>query len=101
MSRQIQVPDDVHAALCAIAESRGRKVSAGRGSGMVAMLREMCEMFKPIECGDMDEAWERFNARIMPALNALALEATRHHERVDISFSTSRGLHLKRPHQGQ
>jgi hypothetical protein len=96
VTKQIQVPDDVYDALVAIAESRGRKIMAGRGSGMVATLREMIELFKPIECGEMNEAWARFNARIMPALNSLALEATRHHERVDISFNVSRGLHLKR-----
>lgn len=96
MTKQIQVSDDVYAALCAIAESRGRRVTSGRGSGMVATLREICEMWRPIEGNDMSEAWARFNARIMPTLNSLMLEATRHHERVDISFSVSRGLSLKR-----
>ena len=96
MTKQIQVPDDVYDALVAIAESRGRKVTAGRGGGMVATLREMCELFRPIECGEMGEAWARFNARIMPALNSLMLEATRHHESVDISFNASKGLHVTR-----
>jgi len=96
MTKQIQVPDDVYAALVAIAESRGRTIKPGRDSGMVATLREMCELFQPIECGDMSEAWARFNARVMPAINSLTLEATRHHERVDVSFGDSSGMSLKR-----
>lgn len=96
MTHQIQVPDDLYEALVALAERQGRPIRSGRGSGMVATLREMAELFRSIECGDMDEAWARFNARIMPAINELALEATRHHERVDISFSALKGMSLKR-----
>ena len=56
MTKQIQVPDGVYNALCAIAESRGRSIKPGRGSGMVATLREMAEMFQPIECGEIRTA---------------------------------------------
>lgn len=96
MTRQIQVPDSVYESLCLIAEARGHKVTAGRGSGMVATLREMADIFRPLECGNMDEAWSRFFARIMPAVNELAITASRHREAVDMDTSASKGLTLKR-----
>lgn len=96
MTHQIQVPDDLYIALCSIAESHGRKIGPGRGSGLVSTLREMADIFAPLHSNDADEVWMRFNARIMPALNELMIEATRHHERADIAFSIGKGLSIKR-----
>lgn len=96
MTHQIQVPDNLYTALCSIAEARGRSIKPGRGSGLVATLKEMAEMFAPLHSNDADEVWMRFNARIMPALNELMIEATRHHERADIAFSVDKGLSIKR-----
>lgn len=96
MTRQIQVPDDLYKSLCLIAEARGHKVSVGRSSGMVATLREMADLFKPLDCGDMDEAWSRFFARIMPTVNELSLAALHHREQVDVDARASKGLTLKR-----
>lgn len=95
MTKQIQVPNDVYENLCDIAESLGHPVKVGRGSGLVWTLREMCNAFKPIRCGDADEAWLRFFTRIMPAISDLMLEAIRHHERAD-SESNSKGVFIRR-----
>lgn len=96
MTRQIQVPDDLYNSLCAIAKARGHPVHAGRGSGMVATLRELAELGAPLRCAQADEVWMRFNARIQPAINELMLEAARHSERVAVDFDAARGLALKR-----
>lgn len=95
--RPIQVPSDLYDKLVAIAKSRGRHVSVGRGGGLVITLREMAEMFEPIEpSSSADEAWAKFMARIQPSISALMVEATAHHERVDTTLSTVDGLTLKR-----
>jgi len=96
MTHQIQVPDDLYNQLSAIAEARGRQIKPGRGSGLVATLRELAEMCAPFHADTPDELWMRFNARITPSLNELMVEAARHGERVEVNFSAKKGISIKR-----